>query len=56
MLEVSDRRALAISVYFAEMLKYQDIWGIISMFKELYCFSEPSVDVLMVELRYVIGS
>jgi hypothetical protein len=37
------------------MLKYQDFWSISSTLKELYCISEAPLDVLKIELRFVVG-
>jgi len=54
-LEGADSRASGIMGYFPQLLKYQDFWSIKSVLKELYCVSEAPLDVLKLELQFVIG-
>ena len=51
----SDTRPSRIRRYFPQNLKYQDFWSISSTLKELYCISEAALDVLKIELRFIIG-
>jgi len=53
--EGTDSRASGIRGYFPQLLKCQDFWSIKSMLKELYCVSEAPLDVLKLELQFVIG-
>ena len=49
-LDSTDTRVSGIRDYFPYLLKYQDIWRISSILKELSCFSDAPWDVLKVEL------
>jgi len=48
-------RASGIRECFPYLLKYQDIWSISSILKELYCISDAPWDVLKVELWFIMG-
>jgi hypothetical protein len=54
-LEGADSRAPGIVGCFLKLLKYQDVWSIKSMLKELYRVSEAPLVVLKFELQFVIG-
>jgi len=41
--------------YFPQKLKYQDFSIISSKLKGLYCISESAIDVLKIDLRFMIG-
>jgi len=53
-LEGTDTTVSGMRGYFPHLLKYQDSWSIICILKELYCVSETPLDVLKVELLFII--
>jgi len=54
-LEGTITRAPGISGYFPQLLKYHNFWSINCMLKELCCISEAPLDVLKVELLFIVG-
>jgi len=54
-LEGTDSRASGIMGCFPQLLKWQDLWSIKYMLKELYWISEAPLVVLKFELQFVRG-
>jgi len=54
-LDGTNTRASEIRGYFAQMLKYQDVWSISSTLKEQNWISEARWDILKFELWFVMG-
>ena len=44
-----------IRVYCTHLLKYQNFLSMNSILKELYCITEAPIDILIAELKYIIG-
>jgi len=53
-LEGADTRTSGIRGYCTLLLKNQDFWSMNSILKELYCVSEAPLDVLKVELWFIL--
>jgi hypothetical protein len=49
------QQASGIRGLIPQQLKYQDLWCIISILKQLYCICDASLDVLKINMLFIIG-